>query len=111
MPAVFGGTWMKLIAGLKREFPAQHAVRVRRRAMKRSEAVTITHPGRTTIYISSDLDFNKAFDALVHEYAHVLDGHERFDCDDSAHSETWGVCYARVYKYAIKFMEVHGDDE
>lgn len=97
--------WMRLIAGVKKEFPSLAAVKVRRRPRKTIEAVTITRPDQTIIYIDSRMDFCKAVDALVHEFSHVLDNHERFDGHDQQHGPTWGVCYSSVYNVAMSILE------
>lgn len=99
------GRWRSLIYGLRKKFPA--AVTIRRLPIENSCGTTITNKktGKTTIYIDSGLGFDPAVETLIHEYAHVIDNHERFDCDKSQHSETWGVCYSKVYRFAIAYLK------
>ena len=97
--------WRRVISALKREFPAQRPVKVRTSRLKNAEASTVTGPTGSTIYISSALNFSAAFDALAHEYSHVLDSHERFADHDSQHGETWGVWYSRVYRAMLRVVE------
>ncbi len=88
--------WLRLLAWLRREFPAQVQVKVRSVVMK-DDAETYTYRRRGCIYV--DINKNKSYgtmsDAAIHEWAHVLTwfGAEHKE----EHPAEWGVCYAKIY--------------
>lgn len=85
--------WLRTIAWLRREFPAQRNVYVRTKKLKDDDGFTRfwrsffidIHPNRS---LSIKLD------SLLHEWAHVLTwfGAEK----EEEHSGEWGLCHAKI---------------
>ena len=93
--------WLRLLAWLRREFPAQKPVKVRGKAMEDC-AETRYERGHFNVSINSNKSYATMVDSAIHEWAHVLTwfgaGHEEL------HPEEWGVCYAKLYDAYDKWL-------
>ena len=88
--------WLRLLAWLRREFPAQKPVTVRSVKMHKDMCGEASYDGRVfRILINRDKPKEVVFETAIHEWAHVLTwfgaGHEE------EHPDEWGLCYAKIY--------------
>ncbi len=92
--------WLRTIAWLRRNFPAQHIICVRSKPMKKYQGTTRYSGKRFCIEINRKQCFLLRIDTLIHEWAHALTwfGAETH-IDD--HSSEWGLAYARIYRAYI----------
>ena len=95
--------WRRIVSTLKKELPPPLKTTIRTRAFPGSdrdyESITYFERKRAEILIGSHLNYYERVDALIHEYAHILDrglAHEKPNAE--LHDDTWGVWYARCYR-------------
>lgn len=88
--------WLRTIAWLRRNFPAQHAICVRSVPMKKDQGYTEYVTAWFHIKINRKQSYELRIDALIHEWAHCLTwfGAET----DEDHSSEWGIAYAKIYR-------------
>lgn len=92
--------WLRTIAWLRRNFPAQRRVVVQTKATKElreSNGLSSLDKGEFLIEISRKQSYNLRMDALMHEWAHILTWFgESFRSEE--HSAEWGVAYAKILR-------------
>ncbi len=92
--------WLRTIAWLRREFPAQHKVRIRSVKMKDYDGEAIfqnqSRYKQFLIRINRNKPLATKLDTLLHEWAHCLTwfGAEQ----EEHHSDEWGLWYAKIYR-------------
>lgn len=87
--------WLRTIAWLRREFPAQHKVYVRTKKMKDLWG-TASFEKFFLIEIHPDRSLSVKLVMLLHEYAHCLTWFGADQKED--HSDEWGLWYAKLYR-------------
>lgn len=89
--------WLRTIAWLRRNFPAESPVRVLSIPIKKLSGYTQPEIGYFQIVIDRKQCFGLRVDALIHEWAHALTwfGAETHIED---HSGEWGLAYARILR-------------
>ena len=90
--------WRKLLAWLRRHFPATAPVVVRRKKLKGDCGQCWCDGKRFFVEINRAQCYALVADTLLHEWAHVLTLHGN---DTNAHGEEWGLMYARLYREYI----------
>lgn len=88
--------WLRTIAWLRRNFPAQKPVLVRSVILKRDNGDTDYIKRKFVIRIHPKQSINLRLDSLLHEWAHCLTwfGAET----DEDHSSEWGITYAKILR-------------
>ncbi|KKK62205.1 hypothetical protein LCGC14_3006650 [marine sediment metagenome] len=86
--------WLRTIAWLRREFPAQRKVYVRTKKLKDDFGI-ISFEQFFLIEIHPSRPLRAKLNILFHEYAHCLTW---FGADQEEHSDEWGIWYARLYR-------------
>jgi hypothetical protein len=103
----------KIVRWLRKRFPTQSPFRVHTvknlRDSKGKQVDALFHYDEDShlIEIRRELDESSARDALIHEFAHLLDyerhGLPRYVEDDSfGHRNSWGAIYAEIYRAYLK---------
>lgn len=88
--------WLRTIAWLRREFPAQYKVRVRSVKMESYDGDTSWEIAYFHIRINRNKPLSTKLDTLLHEWAHCLTW---FGADqEEDHSDEWGLWYAKIYR-------------
>ena len=95
--------WLRTIAWLRRNFPAQHLVCVRSRSLKEDQGETelIGLPTWFHIRINRKQSYLSRIDTLIHEWAHCLTWFGAETHED--HSSEWGIAYAKIYRTFIEW--------
>jgi hypothetical protein len=93
--------WRKLLAWLRRNFPADYAVTVRTTPLKKHHGYT-EYNGKFQVKINRKQCLALRVETLIHEWAHVLTwfGAETH-LDD--HNSEWGLAYARIYRTFLEW--------
>jgi hypothetical protein len=85
--------WRKLIGMLRKTFPVNGKVIVRRYPMKKTCGITrFNGSGEYRIGVGSNQPRVGQMDTLIHEWAHVLAIQQAY-----THDGPWGVLFAEVY--------------
>jgi len=101
--------YVRLLAWLRRTFPLQHPVRVRRVQIKDCGTCEFNDDtNRFHIQIDCRQCSALARDSLIHEWAHALTW---FCPADDDHCAEWGVAYARIYREYLKWNYGRGPEE
>ena len=92
--------WRALIRNLRKHFPVEEEVTVRRRRLggKNTPLGLTTFNGRSYwVRINSNQDWAGQVDALLHEWSHVR-------CVEAAyqHGPTWSTSYGEIYSLWCK---------
>lgn len=97
-------TYRKVISFLKRNFPHQFPVSVRRLDIPDDfDGDCQFKDDHFVIRISKILPEHEAVEALLHEYAHVLAWDK---CTNDDHCDEWGKQYSRIYRHFLReFLE------
>jgi hypothetical protein len=84
--------WRKLLRWLRKNFPTNIPIKVKRAPSKKNHAITRFDGRVIQIRVGSDQDRPMLIDSMLHEYAHAL------AIDDAySHKETWGRLYSMIY--------------
>jgi len=92
--------WRMLVNWLRKSFPLQHSVSVRRYPTRKlgGDNGDCAFAGSTfRIRVNRNKSFNMMVDTLLHEYAHAMVWYE-WDEEDDPHIAEWGVAYAKLYR-------------
>ena len=94
--------WLRTIAWLRRNFPADSPVCVASAPLKGVHGCTSLKTGYYQIKINKRKSFSLRIDTLIHEWAHCITwlGAEA-DIED--HSSEWGLAYAKIYRTHIEW--------
>lgn len=97
--------WRMVLYWIRKNFPASNTVSVRRVPANKmstyrgtrvdAETFTYSNSGQFYVQITREMSSALLFDALIHEWAHILTWDVR---DKEEHSAEWGVAYARIYR-------------
>lgn len=92
--------WLRTIAWLRREFPAQYPIYIRSEEIRNGDydgdARFVSRDKQFFIRINSRRPLSAKIDTLLHEWAHCL---VWFGADQKEdHSDEWGLWYAKVYR-------------
>jgi len=95
--------WLACIARLRKAFKTPKPVVIRTIANmpnchpgRACQGYSAEYDGHYLVLIDASKDLDARLDALIHEFAHILDfPHPSIGSDE--HSETWGVWYSRCY--------------
>lgn len=93
--------WRKTLYWLRRNFPIEHGVKVRRTICpKFGETFEYSNSRTLWIYIDNKTDFDVQMDTLLHEWAHcvIWDIPSIYE-----HSPEWGVTYAKIYNQFLEW--------
>jgi len=102
MKLTAGQKWLRIIAWLRRNFPASSPVYVQSIPMKGMHGCTTSEAEYFQISIHRNQSIALRIETLIHEWAHVLSwfGAETH-LDD--HSAEWGLAYARIYRTFVEW--------
>ena len=94
--------WLRTIAWLRRNFPAEGEVCMESRRLKEGHGYTNHKYGIFYVKIHGNQSLALRVETLIHEWAHVLSwfGAETH-LDD--HSAEWGLAYARIYRTFVEW--------
>ena len=96
--------WRALVGALRKRFPVEQPVVVRRCQSKNNNGMT-RFDGRTfRVRIASNQPRDSLIDSLLHEWAHV-----RMIDNAYRHDGQWGVVYAEIYNSWSNDFETHAD--
>lgn len=88
--------WLRAIAWLRRNFPAQCPVYVKSKFLKKEHGYTECIGGWFRIKINRKESYELRIDTLIHEWAHCLTW---YGAEETAeHGAEWGIAYARIYR-------------
>ena len=88
--------WLRTIAWLRQEFPAQRKVYIRSMKMKEYDGYVVHVKNCFFISINRNKSLATKLDTLLHEWAHTLTW---FGADQKEHhSDEWGLWYAKIYR-------------
>lgn len=88
--------WLRTIAWLRREFPAQRKVYVRSMKMTDYDGYVVHIKNCFFVLINRNKPLATKLDTLLHEWAHALTW---FGADQREHhSDEWGLWYAKIYR-------------
>lgn len=93
--------WLRMLAWLHRNFPAQYAISVRSKPMKKFHGYTEYTGAWFHVKINRKQSHDLRIDALIHEWAHCLSWFGAEQTEE--HSAEWGLAYARIYRAFIKW--------
>lgn len=92
-------TYHKLIRFLKKNFPADLPVRVRRRKLSKAlDGYCKLKDDYYLIVICKEAPEHEAVDTLLHEWAHTLTWDK---CPKDDHCNEWGIAYSRIYRMFV----------
>ena len=100
--------WLRTIAWLRRNFPAQVTVHVQSKLLKKDQGETEyisdgSHKDGEwfNIKINRKQSFLSRIDTLIHEWAHCLTWFGAETYED--HSSEWGIALAKIYRTFIEW--------
>lgn len=97
--------WRKLLRGLRKNFPVENNVNVRRVEMLRNCGSTQFDGTNYYIRIKANQSWPMQVDSLLHEWAHVRAIERAYK-----HDKLWGSIYSTIYESWEKdFSEAHPD--
>jgi len=96
--------WRKLLRSLRKNFPVDGWVNVRRVRMARDCGVTRLNGVDYCIRINSRQPYQGQVDTLLHEWAHVVAIDRAFQ-----HDRMWGELYSEIYESWRKDFATHLD--
>ena len=100
------GRWRHFIDALRAQLPPSKRLEIDTGKAGADHAACIFYPDHIKILIGQHLSWDARVDALVHEWAHALDGPDH--CME--HGPSWGKHFARCYKVIEKIREERGPD-
>jgi len=90
--------WRRMLAWLRREFPLQRPVTVRRLRLLGDECGTcVLERQRFRLEIASNQCSTLQRDSLLHEWAHAMTWFGA-DAVRQFHGPEWGLAYAKLYR-------------
>jgi hypothetical protein len=101
----YGKSFQQVLRLLRREYPLTKPLRVVGKPLEQQRlcgcCLSYLNPdgsiSRFVIEIDTGMSLLTAVDTLIHEYAHALD-HDLNGIATEPHRESWGVCYARLWR-------------
>jgi len=108
MASRYGKKFDQLLRDLRRECPLEAPIKVitcdLRKAKLCGNCIAYLTPRgkieRFVIEIDKNIPYVTAIDTLLHEWAHAMDK-EANGIPSEPHRNSWGVCYARVWRVYI----------
>lgn len=89
-------SWLKFV------YPTPYPTKLKltRGKKRRSDQGYVMLKGRNlVIYIDTKYPLHACIDTMLHEYAHAVAWkHASMDAYISAHSDEWGLAYAKIYR-------------
>lgn len=92
---------------LNKELPLNKPVKLVQRDLKDCFGYCIEHDEKYLITLHKPSSYYVKIDTLIHEYAHAITMYEGSYKDrdaDSQHNARWGLCYSKVYRTYLKFV-------
>jgi hypothetical protein len=92
--------WLRTIAWLRKNFPAQRKITVRSAALCHQADIDL-RGGRFIIHIRKGSSLDEKMDSIIHEWAHALTWFGAEQHED--HGGEWGLAYSRIYSTWCKW--------